>query len=169
MRFIGLCEASCDEHARIWTRIRNRLRRKMTSPSNQNRLSQLAATRLGARLFRVNVGLSWVAPKQNTFQAEKTCTVTMHKGDVLLRQGRPMKSGVEGMSDNGGFVPVTVTESMVGQKIAMSLWVEDKSGIGRPSTEQKAFIQMIRSFGGRAGVARNDEDVAKIIRGEICD
>lgn len=141
----------------------------MTSPANQSRMTQLAATRLGARLFRMNVGFGWIADPSKTLKATKTVTVTMQPGDVLLRQARPFKSGVEGMSDNGGFTPVVVAPEMVGQRVAVSTWVEDKQGSGRASPEQKAFIAMVRRFGGRAGVSRNDEDTAAIIAGEIRD
>lgn len=141
----------------------------MTSPANQNRQSQLKATSLGARLWRMTVGMGWLAGPQDTIKATKTTTVTMNPGDVLLRQPRPFRAGCVGMSDGGGFVPVTITPEMVGQTVAVSLWVEDKQNSGRPTPEQKAFIAMVRRFGGRAGVARGDEDVAAIVRGEIRD
>lgn len=141
----------------------------MVSPANQSRLTQLAATRLGARLFRMNVGFGWIADPSKTVKATKPVTVTMQPGDVLLRQARPFKSGVEGMSDNGGFTSVVVTPEMVGQTVAISTWVEDKQGSGRTTPPQRSFIAMVRRFGGRAGVSRNDEDTAAIIRGEIRD
>lgn len=141
----------------------------MTSPSNQNRLTQIFASSIGARLFRMSVGLMWTAPKRDTFKAEKPTTVLMQPGDVLLRQAHPVKVGVEGMSDNGGWVSVIVTPEMVGKPVAVSLWVEDKQGAGRSSTEQKAWIQFVRKQGGRAGVSRCDDDTAAIIRGEIRD
>lgn len=130
----------------------------MVSPSNRNRLSQIAASRLGARLWRMNVGLSWTGKSEE-----------LPNGDVLIRNAKPIKSGVTGMSDGVGFVPVTITQEMVGQKFARYLAVEDKTGKGVATDEQKAFIKMVRSFGGLAGVARNDLDVDRIIRGEIVD
>lgn len=141
----------------------------MTSPANQSRLTQLLATRLGARLWRMNVGFGWIASPQDTHKATKPVRVLMQPGDVLLRQARPFRAGVEGMSDNGGFVPVVITPEMVGQTVAVSLWVEDKQGSGRPSIEQKAFIGFLRRMGGRAGVSRSDDDTAAIIAGEIRD
>lgn len=138
----------------------------MENPSNRNKLSQLTASRLGARLFRMSTGLFW-AGKSRKF--DKTETITVQPGDVLIRQARPVKTGIEGMPDGGGFVSVTITADMVGKKFARSLWVEDKTGSGRATTEQKAFIQMARSMGALAGVARSDEDVARIIAGELLD
>lgn len=141
----------------------------MTSPANQNRITQITATALGARLWRMTVGLGWFAAPASTIKPTKPLTVTMRPGDVLLRQARPFRAGCVGMSDGGGLVPVVVTQEMVGKTVAVSLWIEDKQGSGRPSTEQRAFIAMVRLFGGRAGVSRNDEDTAAIVRGEIRD
>lgn len=143
----------------------------MPSPGNQNRLTQLLATKLGARLWRMSVGFGWIASPEQTIQATKRPIhgLTLQPGDVLLRQPRPFRAGVEGMSDGGGLVPVTITADMVGRRVAVSLWIEDKQGSGRATKEQRAFIDMVRSFGGRAGVSRSDEDTAAIIRGEIRD
>lgn len=128
------------------------------NPSNRNRASQLRASALGARLWRMNVGLAW------TGKAEE-----LGNGDVLIKNAKPIKSGVTGMADGVGFVPVIVTQEMVGKTLAVYLAVEDKTGKGLATTEQKAFISMVRSFGGLAGVARSDEDVAAIIQGRIRD
>lgn len=131
---------------------------KRLSPSNQTRATAIEATRLGARLFRVQVGLAWVGE-------------VIQKGvnSITLRNPRPFKAGTKGMSDSVGFVPVTITPEMVGMRLPVFLAIEDKSGTGRLSTEQRAYIQMVRSFGGRAGVSRNDEDTRAIIAGEIRD
>lgn len=141
----------------------------MLTPSGQNKLSQIAASKAGARLWRMAVGFGWIAGGKGTLKATKPTTVTMQPGDVLLRQARPFRAGVEGMSDNAGLVPVKITQDMVGQTVAVSLWVEDKQGSGRPTPEQKAWIAMVRGFGGRAGIARNEDDVVAIARGEIRD
>lgn len=138
----------------------------MTSPGNQNRLSQLAASKLGARLWRMNVGLGWIGDAK---RFTRTDTVTVKPGDVLIRQARPFRSGIEGMSDGCGLVPVEITADMVGKRVAVFLAIEDKQGSGRRSKEQEQFINAIRALGGRAGVARNDDDVAAIVRGEIRD
>jgi hypothetical protein len=141
----------------------------MTSPANQNRLTQLFASKMGARLFRMAVGFGWIASDRDTLKADIIMTVIMKPGDVLLRQARPFKAGEKGMSDNGGWVSVIVTPDMIGKPVAVSLWVEDKSGRGVSTTEQKAWIRFVRAQGGRAGVSRCDDDTAAIIRGEIRD
>lgn len=138
----------------------------MVSPGNQSRQSQLAASKLGARLWRMNVGLGWVGDSK---KFDKAQSVHVEPGDVLIRKARPFHSGIEGMSDGCGLVPVTVTPDMVGQRVAIFLAIEDKQGTGRLTPEQAAFIKAIRALGGRAGVARSDDDVAAIIGGEIRD
>lgn len=130
----------------------------MTSPANQTRLSQIAASQLGARLFRMNVGLAWVGE-----------IISKTANTITLKEPRPFKSGFKGMSDSCGWISVEITPEMVGRKMAVFLGVEDKSGSGRTSPEQKEFIAAVRAAGGRAGVSMSDEDVAAIIRGEIRD
>lgn len=141
-------------------------RERAVNPSNRNKLSQIVASQLGARLWRMSVGLAWMGDAR---KFDRSCTVNVDPGDVLIRKARPFKSGVEGMSDGIGFMPVKVTSDMVGQTVAVYLAVEDKTGSGRATKEQSAFIRMVRSFGGLAGVARNDADVEAILRGELRD
>ncbi len=138
----------------------------MTSPSNRNKLSQLAASRLGARLWRMSVGLFWTG---NAIKFDKPDLISVRPGDVLIRNARPVKSGVEGMSDGIGFISKIITVDMVGKPIAQYLAIEDKTGSGRATKEQSAFIQMVRRAGGLAGVARSDEDVRRICEGEQVD
>lgn len=114
----------------------------------------------------MNVGLFWAGKSE---RQDYRKFIEVYPGDVIIRQGRPVMSGVTGMCDGAGFVPITITADMVGTRIARSLWIEDKTGKGQTTKEQKSFIQMVRSFGGLAGCARSDEDVARIIRGEIVD
>lgn len=128
---------------------------KMT-PGNQTRTTLLTASKLGARLFRINVGLAWVGE-----------IVEKSPIRLVLKNPRPFKAGVPGMSDTAGFVTQVVTPEMVGQKIARFVAVEDKQGTGRPSDEQKAYIRMVRAAGGYAGISRSEDDTAAIIRGEI--
>lgn len=136
------------------------------NPSNRNKLSQLAASKLGARLFRMSTGLFWAGKSE---QIRHTKTVTVNPGDVIIRGARPVHSGVKGMSDEIGFITVTITPEMIGQKFARYLAIEDKTGNAVTTKEQKSFSEMVRSFGGLAGVARSDDDVERIINGEILD
>lgn len=116
------------------------------------------ATDLGARLFRLNIGLAWVGE------------VTKNRdGSITIRNPRPFKSGVPGMSDLIGWAPVVVTPDMVGKTIAVYLAVETKSARGRASDEQKNFISAVHSAGGKAGIARTDADLDAILCGDLFD
>jgi len=125
------------------------------TPSNQNKTSQIAASRAGGRLFRMNVALSWAGE-----------VVTQTADRLVLKNPRPIKSGFPGLSDGVGFVPVVITPDMVGQTVAVFLAVEDKSGKAKATAEQESFIRAVVRFGGRAGVARSEADVERIVRGE---
>ena len=110
-----------------------------------------------ARLFRNNV----VRGYQGTPKRHADGTT------VTLKHARVIDAGFcKGSSDLIGFTTVEITPDMVGQKIAVFTAVEVKTKKGRPSKEQLNFIKLIRTFGGRAGIARSIEDAQKIINGE---
>lgn len=132
--------------------------RAVKSETNIVRLGLMAASRIGARMFRQNVGQGWIG------QSKK-----LPNGDVIIKQARPFHAGFEGLLDTSGFQPVTITPAMVGQMFAQYAEIEYKTDTGRVSDIQRARIRMVRSFGGLAGVARNDADVAAILRGELRD
>jgi len=111
------------------------------------------ATEMGARLFRVNVGRAWVG------EAERIGPDT-----VILRNARPFKAGVPGMSDLIGWVPVEITPDMVGKTLAVYTAVETKTPRGRASAEQNQFLDVVSRSGGRAGIARTDGDLDNILR-----
>lgn len=116
------------------------------------------ATDLGARLFRMNIGLAWVGE------------VTKNRdGSITIRNPRPFKSGVPGMSDLIGWTPVVITPDMVGKTIAVYSAVETKSARGRASEEQKNFVAAVHRAGGKAGIAKVDEDLDAILRGGLFD
>lgn len=130
----------------------------MTSETNVVRSIMLAASRMGARLWRYNAGTGWIGK------------ATRHDdGSVTISAARPFHGVFEGHSDTAGFVTVEITPDMIGQKFARALYVEVKTERGRVSDEQRAFIKMVRSFGGLAGIARSDDDVRAICEGEIRD
>lgn len=120
---------------------------------------QNLASKLGARLFRQNTGMAWVGKVEKGYPGK---TVQLGARDVVIRNARPFHSGVTGMSDLGGWMPVVVTEDMVGSTVAIYVQVEVKDG-GRATTEQKAWIEAVKRAGGRAGVARSDQDLADIL------
>lgn len=113
-----------------------------------------------SRLFRMNVGLAWIG---TITTVTHPTTVTLHKGDVLIRNARPFKSGIKGMSDLVGFHTVTVTPEMVGSEIAIYAAIEVKGKGGRVTDPQKDYINMVLAAGGIAGVARSEDDAEKLL------
>lgn len=128
----------------------------MSEADLMRRLQKLASS-LGARLFRQNSGMAWIG------KAERgPGTVRLGPGDVVVRNARPFHAGFTGMSDLGGWVPVEISASMVGSTIAVYSQVEVKLN-GRPTREQIAWIDAVNRAGGRAGVARSEDDLKKIL------
>lgn len=121
---------------------------------------QARASTLGARLFRQQVGMAWIGRVEQGYPGR---LVTLGSGDVVVRKARPFRAGVEGMSDLGGWVPVVVTADMVGSTVAVYAQVEVKTDKGRASPEQLAWIEAVSKAGGRAGIARNDDDLTGIL------
>ncbi len=93
------------------------------------------------------------------------------RGLLYTKTGTPVNVGLgpNGSADLIGWVPVVVTQDMVGQKFAMFLSIEVKKPKKYGRENQIDWIELVRGFGGRAGLARNNEDAAAIIRGEIRD
>lgn len=113
----------------------------------------LAASALGARLFRQNTGVGWVGKLVN-----KTANL------VTLENPRPLRAGLcVGSSDIIGIAPVVVTQDMVGQTIGLFVAVEVKAGAGL-SVEQKRFLAMVKSCGGLACVAHKVDDAIDLIK-----
>lgn len=124
----------------------------MTEADIMRRLMKLA-TNLGARLFRNNTAQAWVGEVRRN-----------KDGSITLKNPRPLHAGLcVGSSDCIGFTPITITQDMVGDRIAIFTAVEVKTATGRPTQEQKDFLAMVRKFGGLAGIARNDEDLTTIL------
>lgn len=122
---------------------------------------QKLASKLGARLFRQNTGMAWVGKVEKGYPGK---VVRLGPGDVVLRNARPFHAGVTGMSDLGGWVPVTVTADLVGSTVAVYTQVEAKEN-ARPTAEQLAWIDAVNRAGGRAGIARGERDLLGIIHG----
>lgn len=120
---------------------------------------QIAASQIGARLFRQNVGLAWVGKVERVQRAR---AVQVRPGDVVIRAARPFKVGIAGMSDLGGWVPVVITPEMVGSTVAVYAQVEVKDG-ARVTGEQERWIDAVRRSGGLAGIARNISDLVAIL------
>lgn len=106
----------------------------MRESTIQNRI-RVAVSRLGSRLFRNNVGVA------------------------TTESGHTIRFGLcKGSSDLIGWTPMTVTEDMVGEQIAVFTAVEVKTTKGRVSKEQKAFIDAVQNAGGIGVVCRSAEE-----------
>lgn len=120
---------------------------------------QIAASRFGARLFRQNSGVGWVGRVKRITRAGP---VQAKPGDVLLSGARPFHAGFEGLSDLGGWVPVTITPDHVGMTLAVYLQAEVKDG-ARVTEAQARWIDAVNRSGGIAGVVRSHDDLAALI------
>ncbi len=127
--------------------------------ADRMRLLQRLASTLGARLFRQNTGMAWVGKADRG-----PGTFRLGPNDVVIRNARPFHAGIPGMADLGGWSPLAITPDMVGQTIAIYTQVEVKEN-GRPTGEQIAWIDAVNAAGGRAGIARTETDLARILTG----
>ena len=92
----------------------------------------LAAPKLGARLFRNNVGM------------------------LEDRNGQKVRYGLcVGSSDLIGWKQVTITPEMVGKTVAVFLAVEVKTGKMLPTEAQNAFTEAVSKSGGFSMVVRD--------------
>ncbi len=105
---------------------------------------QLAASRAGARLFRVNTGKAWAGKARPD-----------PRGGVYIQDAYPIRMGLTtGGSDLIGW-------DATGRFVAIEL----KTGRLAPTREQEAFLCAVQGAGGLAGVARSPEDALAILAG----
>lgn len=102
--------------------------------------TMLALSKLGARVFRNNVGVA-VAPKGG-----------------IVRYGL-----CNGSSDIIGWHTVTITPDMIGKKVAVFVAIETKSEKGRASQEQKNFVERVQEAGGISGIVKSPEEAEVLI------
>jgi hypothetical protein len=116
-----------------------------------------------AHCFRANVGKGWQgvgAP----FKADRHMTVALAPGDVVLRQARPFDTGLpKGFHDLFGFVSITVTQDMVGVKLARFVSWEIKSPTGRATPEQTNFRMAVNAAGGVSEICRTTDDALHVV------
>ena len=80
------------------------------------------------------------------------------------RTGRAVQFGLaRGSADLIGWRTVTVTPDMVGQRVAIFTSIEVKTTTGRLTPAQQAWLGVVRSAGGIAGVARSVADAFQIV------
>ena len=111
------------------------------SESSILRVLLLAASDMGVRLFRNNVGR--LQDRYGTWVA------------YGLHPGSP---------DLIGWQTVTITPEMVGQRVALFVGVEVKREDGeRVSEDQRRFLAALTQAGAVAGVARSVADLERIL------
>lgn len=111
------------------------------------------------RLWRLPVGSYAVATTNGR---------PLTPGEYRLADGRRISIrritiGTAGMSDLFGLRSVVIQPEDVGQRFARFATVEVKSGVGRATVEQAAYIEMIAALGGLAGIARSVEEAGKVL------
>jgi len=116
------------------------------SESSTQRDIMMAVSKVGCRIFRHNVAEGWIGDAE----------VTHHAGgiSVYIPHARPLHAGlVVGGSDLIGW-------NSQGRFTAL----EVKSKTGRLSTEQRNFIDAVRSSGGIAACVRSVEEALEALK-----
>ena len=81
------------------------------------------------------------------------------------RTGRLVTFGlVRGSADLIGWRTVTITQAMVGTRLAIFTSIEVKTPTGRIRPEQQAWLEAVTHAGGIAGIARSVDDAKLIIK-----
>lgn len=112
----------------------------------------LACSRGCVRLFRANAGVAWIG--KITHRTPTTITI---------ENPRAFHGMIEGFPDLVGWRSVTVTQDMVGSKVAVFVVVEGKSPGRSPTPEQATFRRIVLAAGGVAIVARSVAEVSEVL------
>ena len=80
------------------------------------------------------------------------------------RTGRLVTFGlVRGSADLIGWRTVTITQAMVGTRLAIFTSIEVKTPTGRIRPEQQAWLAVVQGAGGLAGIARSVTDAQALL------
>ena len=80
------------------------------------------------------------------------------------RTGRLVTFGLaRGSADLIGWRSVTITQAMVGSRIAVFTSIEVKTPTGRVRPEQQAWLAVVQGAGGLAGIARSVTDAQALL------
>lgn len=124
-------------------------------------LLRMFMSNIGIVNWRNNTGTGWVGKAQ---RISRKGMVSVEVGDVVVRNARPLSAGLcKGSADVIGITPVFITQEMVGKTLGVFTAIEVKTKTGKVSVEQENFINVIKKHGGYAGIARERDDVTKII------
>ncbi len=79
------------------------------------------------------------------------------------RTGRLVTFGLaRGSADLIGWRTITVTQAMVGTRLAVFTSIEVKTPTGRVRPEQQAWLAVVQGAGGIAGIARSVDDALQM-------
>lgn len=110
-----------------------------------------------ALVFRANIGQAWTGD-----------VTRVSARRIIIDNPRPFSTGLPpGFSDLFGLVPVTITQEMVGQRVAIFTALEVKTAKGRASEKQANFLKAVNDNGGRAGIVRSVDDALRIVGGGV--
>lgn len=113
--------------------------------------------------FRANVGSGWQGVGK-PLRADRYMTVPLEPGDIVLRKARPFDTGLPtGFHDLFGFVPVVITQEMVGETFARFVSWEVKNEKGRERETQEAFRNAVNNAGGVSAVVRSSQEAIALV------
>ncbi|QNI68509.1 VRR-NUC domain-containing protein [Synechococcus sp. BMK-MC-1] len=85
-------------------------------------------------------------------------------GALVDQQGRFVRFGLcKGSSDLIGLRSLEVTSELVGQQLAQFVALEVKTAQGVLSPEQRAFLRLVKQFGGVAAACRSVEEAEQLL------
>ena len=120
------------------------------------RLIQKAASKLGVRLFRNNIGIGWVGSARRITHHG---LARVYPGDVIVHNARPLHAGLfEGSSDLIGWTPVGRSPR------AIFTSVEVKTKSGRIKSTQQDWIDTVAAQGGISLVARSPDEAVEHLK-----
>lgn len=89
----------------------------------------------------------------------------MKDRQLVLLNPRPFHAGlIKGSSDLIGWNSITITEDMVGKRVAVFTAVEIKTGSVKTTAEQKIFIDNVNKAGGIAGIVYDEKQAINLIK-----
>jgi hypothetical protein len=86
-------------------------------------------------------------------------------GALRDQRGQLVSYGLcRGSSDLIGLRRLTIGPEHLGQSLAVFVAIEVKSERGRLAAEQQQFLEVVREFGGLAGVARSLPEASALLQ-----
>jgi ribosomal protein S19 len=146
------CLAMQSENSKNAQDVARKWRYAMNEKNLMNKIRLSLRNRFDVTLFRNNVGVA--------YQGEAENTIFFPVRKLILTGFRVIKFGLhKGSGDLIGWKEVTITESMVGSKIAQFVSLEIKRPHGRRSDDQIKWADNVNKAGGVAVFADNENEI----------